>query len=68
MGFTEIAAIVTALLTVLSSVFGVKYKKYKDWFGISVKVLDDLDEAIQDDSITKKEIREIAKRVKKPLK
>lgn len=68
MGLAEIAAIVTALLTVIGSVLGVKYKKYKDWFGIAVNVLDDLDEAVQDDKLTKEELKQIIKRVKKPLK
>lgn len=65
---TLIVTVLPVLLTVLSSVFGVKYKKFKDWFKIARNIVEDVDEAIQDDNLTKQELKELSKRIKKVLK
>lgn len=65
---TIILTLLPAVLTLISSVFGVKYKKFKDWFKIAKNIVDDIDEAIQDDNLTKQELKELSKRIKKVLK
>lgn len=52
-----ISGIITALLLVLSSVFGLKYKKYKN---ILIKILD----AIKDGKVTEKEVAGILEEFK----
>lgn len=65
---TIILTALPAILSVVGSVFGVKYKKWKDWFKKAYDLLEVLDEALQDENITKKEAAEISKKLKKLLK
>lgn len=65
---TIILTALPVIISVVGGAFGVKYKKWKDWFKKAYELLEVLDESLQDENTTKKEAAEISKKLKKLLK
>jgi len=54
-----IGAIITVVLLILSSYFGTKYRKFKRKLSILAELINEVNEGIADNKVTKKEIGEI---------
>ena len=66
---TTMSAIVTIILGIVSSVFGTKYKKWKDWFKIARSMMDELINVTEDETIeVPKEIKTLVRKYKNILK
>ena len=57
-----IGAIITVVLLILSSYFGTKYRKFKRKLLIIAELLQEINEALADEKVTKEEVKGIAEK------
>jgi len=62
-----VVAIVNVLLAVLSIIFGWGYKKISSKIKKIKELLDEIDEALRDEKITKEEVKEIVQKAREIL-
>ena len=58
-----IAGIISAILLVLTALFGKQYKKYKELFNVVVAIIVEAKKALEDDKVTKEEVKKILDKV-----
>lgn len=58
-----IATIISAILAVVGILFGKQYKKFKDLFNMVVGIVVEAKKALEDDNVTKEEVKKILDKV-----